>query len=122
MPHFSLNLCIWATIWCHMIRRDIKQLPVLLALRVSVYINSLFFVHLLILCVFHSLNLDVKPGRLIAVVGAVGSGKSSLMSALLGEMHCKKGFINIQVIALSLFMSVPLVILVKCTMKNSITD
>lgn len=99
-----------------------KQLPVLLALRVSVYINSLFFVHLLILCVFHSLNLDVKPGRLIAVVGAVGSGKSSLMSALLGEMHRKKGFINIQVIALSLFMSVPLVILVQCTMKNSITD
>ncbi|CAG09356.1 unnamed protein product, partial [Tetraodon nigroviridis] len=43
-----------------------------------------------------NLNLDVKPGRLIAVVGAVGSGKSSLMSALLGEMHCKKGFINIQ--------------------------
>lgn len=43
-----------------------------------------------------NLNLDVKPGRLVAVVGAVGSGKSSLMSALLGEMHRKKGFINIQ--------------------------
>lgn len=54
----------------------------------------------------HSLNLDVKPGRLIAVVGAVGSGKSSLMSALLGEMHRIKGFINIQVIALSFFMRV----------------
>uniref|UniRef100_A0A3P8P716 ATP-binding cassette, sub-family C (CFTR/MRP), member 2 n=1 Tax=Astatotilapia calliptera TaxID=8154 RepID=A0A3P8P716_ASTCA len=35
------------------------------------------------------------PGRLVAVVGAVGSGKSSLMSALLGEMHSTKGFINI---------------------------
>uniref|UniRef100_A0A671YF42 ATP-binding cassette, sub-family C (CFTR/MRP), member 2 n=1 Tax=Sparus aurata TaxID=8175 RepID=A0A671YF42_SPAAU len=42
------------------------------------------------------LSLDIKPGRLVAVVGAVGSGKSSLMSALLGEMHCTKGFINIQ--------------------------
>uniref|UniRef100_A0A3Q3BEI2 ATP binding cassette subfamily C member 2 n=1 Tax=Kryptolebias marmoratus TaxID=37003 RepID=A0A3Q3BEI2_KRYMA len=41
-------------------------------------------------------SVDIKPGRLVAVVGAVGSGKSSLMSALLGEMHCTKGFINIQ--------------------------
>ncbi|KAM7408746.1 hypothetical protein PAMA_002464 [Pampus argenteus] len=43
-----------------------------------------------------NVSLDIKPGRLLAVVGAVGSGKSSLMSALLGEMHCTKGFINIQ--------------------------
>ncbi|XP_049455616.1 canalicular multispecific organic anion transporter 1 [Epinephelus fuscoguttatus] len=43
-----------------------------------------------------NVSLDIKPGRLVAVVGAVGSGKSSLMSALLGEMHCTKGFINIQ--------------------------
>ncbi|CAJ1067622.1 canalicular multispecific organic anion transporter 1 [Xyrichtys novacula] len=41
-------------------------------------------------------SLEVKPGRLVAVVGAVGSGKSSLISALLGEMHSTKGFINIQ--------------------------
>lgn len=47
--------------------------------------------------VFASVSLDIKPGRLVAVVGAVGSGKSSLMSALLGEMHSTKGFINIQV-------------------------
>lgn len=43
-----------------------------------------------------NVSLEIKPGRLVAVVGAVGSGKSSLMSALLGEMHTKKGFINIQ--------------------------
>ncbi|XP_038593401.1 canalicular multispecific organic anion transporter 1 [Micropterus salmoides] len=42
-----------------------------------------------------NVSLDIKPGRLVAVVGAVGSGKSSLMSALLGEMHSIKGFINI---------------------------
>lgn len=43
-----------------------------------------------------NVSLDVMPGRLIAVVGAVGSGKSSLISALLGEMYCKEGFVNIQ--------------------------
>lgn len=50
-----------------------------------------------ILLMFASVSLDIKPGRLVAVVGAVGSGKSSLMSALLGEMHSIKGFINILV-------------------------
>ncbi|KAF3708249.1 Canalicular multispecific organic anion transporter 1 [Channa argus] len=43
-----------------------------------------------------NVSLDIKPGRLVAVVGAVGAGKSSLISALLGEMHSTKGFINIQ--------------------------
>ncbi|KAJ8418122.1 hypothetical protein AAFF_G00138310 [Aldrovandia affinis] len=45
--------------------------------------------------VLKSVSLDIKPGRLVAVVGAVGSGKSSLISAMLGEMHTPKGFINI---------------------------
>ncbi|CAL9687902.1 unnamed protein product [Knipowitschia caucasica] len=43
-----------------------------------------------------NVSIDIKPGKLVAVVGAVGSGKSSLISALLGEMHKKKGFINIK--------------------------
>ena len=34
-----------------------------------------------------SLNFEVKEGSLVAVVGSVGSGKSSLLSALLGEME-----------------------------------
>jgi ABC-type multidrug transport system fused ATPase/permease subunit len=37
---------------------------------------------------FHKdLNMEVKQGKLVAIVGHVGSGKSSLISGLLGEMH-----------------------------------
>ena len=34
-----------------------------------------------------NINLTVNKGDLIAVVGTVGAGKSSLLSALLGEME-----------------------------------
>ncbi|RNA42720.1 multidrug resistance-associated 1 [Brachionus plicatilis] len=43
----------------------------------------------------HNLNFEVKKGELVAVVGSVGSGKSSLISGLLGEMHKFKGYINV---------------------------
>ncbi|GCB75002.1 hypothetical protein scyTo_0019708 [Scyliorhinus torazame] len=43
-----------------------------------------------------NVTLDIKQGSLVAVVGSVGSGKSSLISALLGEMENVKGFINIK--------------------------
>uniref|UniRef100_A0A8C1VAB1 Canalicular multispecific organic anion transporter 1 n=1 Tax=Cyprinus carpio TaxID=7962 RepID=A0A8C1VAB1_CYPCA len=46
--------------------------------------------------VLKNVSLDIKPGRLVAVVGAVGSGKTSLISALLGELHSLKGHINIK--------------------------
>uniref|UniRef100_A0AAR2J8R4 ABC-type glutathione-S-conjugate transporter n=1 Tax=Pygocentrus nattereri TaxID=42514 RepID=A0AAR2J8R4_PYGNA len=45
---------------------------------------------------FLSVSLDINPGSLVAVVGAVGSGKSSLISALLGEMHNLSGSVNIK--------------------------
>ncbi|XP_005407735.1 PREDICTED: canalicular multispecific organic anion transporter 1 [Chinchilla lanigera] len=41
-------------------------------------------------------NLDVMPGQLVAVVGTVGSGKSSLMAAMLGEMENVHGHITIK--------------------------
>ncbi|XP_062705317.1 multidrug resistance-associated protein 1-like [Aedes albopictus] len=41
-----------------------------------------------------NINLSLKKGRLSAVVGSVGTGKSSLISALLGEMEKVKGSVN----------------------------
>lgn len=47
-------------------------------------------------CVY-SINLMVPQGSLLAVVGHVGSGKSSLISALLGEMEKLEGEVSIRV-------------------------
>lgn len=44
--------------------------------------------------VLKNINLHVPRGSLVAVVGAVGSGKSSLLSALLGEMNKMSGRVN----------------------------
>ena len=35
------------------------------------------------------INMEVKEGQLVCIVGRVGSGKSSLLSALLGEMQVR---------------------------------
>lgn len=42
-----------------------------------------------------NINLSVKKGNLTAIVGTVGCGKTSLISALLGEMEKIKGKVNI---------------------------
>ncbi|XP_057325978.1 multidrug resistance-associated protein 1 isoform X1 [Microplitis mediator] len=41
-----------------------------------------------------NINLQVQQGQLVAVVGTVGSGKSSLISAFLGEMERISGRVN----------------------------
>ncbi|XP_050401602.2 ATP-binding cassette sub-family C member 4 isoform X1 [Patella vulgata] len=38
-----------------------------------------------------NINLTVKKGELLAVIGHVGSGKSSLLMTLMGEIHHNKG-------------------------------
>jgi len=39
------------------------------------------------------LNLRARAGQLVAVVGAVGSGKSTVLAAMLGEMHQTRGWV-----------------------------
>ena len=57
--------------------------------------------------IIFSVDIDVKKGQLIAVVGQVGSGKSSLISALLGEMDKLSGNVNVKVcICLFVYQSV----------------
>ncbi|XP_054155816.1 ATP-binding cassette sub-family C member 3-like, partial [Oppia nitens] len=49
--------------------------------------------------ILHNINLKVIDGQFVAIVGSVGSGKSSLMSALFGDMNLisdGKGRVNIR--------------------------
>ncbi|NXQ53258.1 MRP1 protein, partial [Anthoscopus minutus] len=43
-----------------------------------------------------SINFTVPEGSLVAVVGQVGCGKSSLLSALLGEMDKREGYVVVK--------------------------
>ena len=45
----------------------------------------------------YSLDVRIPDNKLVAVVGQVGSGKSSLISALLGEMEKLDGRVNVRV-------------------------
>jgi len=42
-----------------------------------------------------NVNVNVKKGELVACVGAVGSGKSSFLASVLGEMHKLRGRVHI---------------------------
>lgn len=46
------------------------------------------------------INIHVPRGSLVAVVGHVGSGKSSLLSAMLGETEKRSGKVAVKVVSL----------------------
>ena len=52
-----------------------------------------------------SIDLEVGHGQLVAVVGHVGAGKSSLVSALLGEMNKVSGQVTVNVRTSRVFQS-----------------
>ncbi|XP_007666157.2 multidrug resistance-associated protein 4 isoform X2 [Ornithorhynchus anatinus] len=43
-----------------------------------------------------NLSFTVRPGELLAVIGPVGAGKSSLLSAVLGELPKCQGLVNVR--------------------------
>ncbi|KAI8010531.1 ABC transporter C family member 14 [Camellia lanceoleosa] len=45
--------------------------------------------------VLKNVNLEIKKGELAAIVGTVGSGKSSLLASILGELHKKSGKVRV---------------------------
>lgn len=47
--------------------------------------------------ILKNINLRIPEGSLVAVVGTVGSGKSSLISALLGDVPKVSGHVNMKV-------------------------
>lgn len=40
-------------------------------------------------------NIKIQRGQLVGIVGTVGSGKSSILSAILGEMHLRTGAVRV---------------------------
>ena len=51
------------------------------------------------------LNISIKKGSLVGVVGSVGAGKSSLCSAILGEMKKVSGTVIVNVSSFDLFLN-----------------
>ena len=59
--------------------------------------SFILFCLLLLVLLFFSISLNIPSGSLVAVVGQVGSGKSSLLSAILGETEKLQGNVFVEV-------------------------
>jgi len=51
--------------------------------------------------VLRDITVRIAEGSLVAIVGTVGSGKSSLLTAILGELEKVSGRVNTKVCAYS---------------------
>jgi ABC-type multidrug transport system fused ATPase/permease subunit len=60
-----------------------------------VKVENLSFSYDSALEVFHTINLDVRPGEQLGIIGPSGSGKSTLMSLILGLQNPTSGQITI---------------------------
>lgn len=72
--------------------------------------------HESVLCL-RSINFDCKPGELVAVVGGVGCGKSSFISAILGEVRQLTGTISVRG-RLAYFSQIPFIM--NATVRDNI--
>ncbi len=46
-------------------------------------------------CVLRSVSFDLKSNELVGIIGKVGSGKTSLLMAILGEANCLNGTFDV---------------------------
>lgn len=44
----------------------------------------------------HSVNMDINPRTLFAIIGKVGAGKSSIIQAILGELPIESGTLHVE--------------------------
>ncbi|KAL3214887.1 hypothetical protein MRX96_006978 [Rhipicephalus microplus] len=44
----------------------------------------------------HDISLAASPGALVGIAGPVGSGKSTLIQAILGELHTVRGTVTVK--------------------------
>ncbi|XP_072177741.1 ATP-binding cassette sub-family C member 9-like [Diadema setosum] len=70
--------------------------------------------------VLHDINVDIPEGKLTVIVGTVGSGKSSILQAVLGEMTTLRGRIQIREGA-KIALGQQKAWLVNCSLRDNVT-
>ena len=67
----------------------------------------------------HDVNLSIPCGSLVAIVGSVGSGKSSLLAAILNECYCFSGSVTINAESISYHSQTPWIL--NASIRENIT-